>query len=69
MGQAAQELVAAVLEHDRLGEHATEPRHPLEEPGRHPAAVERQVGAARPRPGRASRARGSSRRDAHPASP
>ena len=42
-----QQLVAAVLEDDRLGDHRAEPRHPLAEPGRHAAAMQRQVGAAR----------------------
>ena len=46
MGEAAQELVAAVVEHDRLGDHAAERRHALGQPRGHAAAMERQIGAA-----------------------
>ena len=48
MRQTAQELVAAVVVDDRLGDHRAEPRHALAEPGRHPAAMQGQIGAARP---------------------
>ena len=48
MGQTAQELVAAIVVDDRLGDDRAEPRHALAEPGRHPAVVQRQIGAARP---------------------
>ena len=46
MGEPAQELVAAVMVDDRLGDHRAEPRHALGQPGRHAAAVQRQIGAA-----------------------
>ena len=46
MRQPAQQLVAAILEDDRLGDHRAEPRHALAQPLRHAAAVKRQVGAA-----------------------
>ncbi len=46
MCQAAQQLVAAIFEGDRLGDHGSEPRHPLAEPARNTAAVQRQVGSA-----------------------
>jgi hypothetical protein len=48
MGQTAQELVAAVVMDDRFGDHRAEPRHALAEPGRHPAAMQGQIGASRP---------------------
>ena len=47
MGQAAQELVATVVVHDRLGDHHPEARHPLAKPRGHPAMMQRQIGAAR----------------------
>ena len=43
-----QQLVAAVVEDDRLGHDGAEPRHAVGEPLRHPAAVQRQIGVARP---------------------
>src|SRR3954470_8579127 len=48
MGETAQKLVAAVMVDDRLGHHRAEPGHSLPEPGRNPAAVERQIGASGP---------------------
>jgi hypothetical protein len=48
MGQAAQELVAAVMVDDRLGDHRAQPRHALAEPGRDSAIMQGQIGAARP---------------------
>ena len=48
MGEPAQQLVAPVMVDDRLGDHRAEPRHALGEPRRHAAAMQRQVGAARP---------------------
>jgi hypothetical protein len=45
MRQAAEQLVAAVFEDDRLRDHGAEPRHPLAEPARNAAAMERQVGS------------------------
>ena len=45
--EPTQELVAAVVVHDRLGDHRAETRHALAEPRRHPAMMQRQVGAAR----------------------
>src|SRR5262245_13367476 len=47
MGQTAQELVAAIVMDDRLGDHGAEARHALRQPGRHLAVVKRQIGAAR----------------------
>ena len=47
MGEAAQQLVAAVVMDDRLADHRAEPRHALAEPFRHAAAVQRQIGASR----------------------
>ncbi len=47
MGEPAQELVAAVVMDDRLGDDRAQPRHALAEPGRHPAMVQRKIGAAR----------------------
>lgn len=44
VGQPAQQLVAAILMHDRLADHRPEPRHPLAQPLRHPPAMQRQVG-------------------------
>ena len=46
MREPAQELVAAVVMHDRLADHRAEPRHAVAEPFRHVAAVQRQVGAS-----------------------
>src|SRR5215216_2825227 len=46
MGQAAQELVAAVVMDDRLADHGAEPRHALGKPWRNPAPMQRQVGAS-----------------------
>jgi hypothetical protein len=47
MRQTPQQLVAPVFQHDGLDNHRTEAGHPLAEPSRHPAAMQRQVGAAR----------------------
>ena len=46
MGEAAEQLVAAILEDDGLDDYRPEPGHPLAEPRGHAAPVERQVGAA-----------------------
>ena len=46
MRQPAQQLVATVVEHDRLAHDRAEPGHALAEPFRHAAAMKRQVGAA-----------------------
>ena len=46
MGEPAQELVPAIVVHDRLRHDRTQPRHALPEPGRHPAMVKGQIGAA-----------------------
>ena len=46
MRQPAQQLVAAILEDDRLGDHRAQPGHAIAEPFRHAATVKRQVGAA-----------------------
>jgi hypothetical protein len=48
VGEAGEEGVAALMMDDRRGDDRAEPGHPLAEPGRHPAAVKRQVRAARP---------------------
>ena len=45
MGETAQQLVAAISVDDRLGHDRAEPRHPVGEPLRHGAAVQRQIGA------------------------
>src|ERR1700719_1108407 len=50
MRQPAQQLVAAILEDDRLGDHAAEPGHTVAQPFWHAAAVKRQVCAARTPP-------------------
>ncbi len=63
MGQASQELVAAVVEDHGLGQDPAEARHPFAEPGRNAAAVEREVGAAR------AFAHGSDYRVPHESSP
>ncbi len=49
MRQPAQEFLAAVVMHDRLADHGSERGHPAREPGRHAAAMERQVCASGPR--------------------
>jgi hypothetical protein len=46
MREAAQELIATVFEHDRLGDDRAQPRHALPQPRGHAATVERKVGAA-----------------------
>ncbi|GGK25787.1 hypothetical protein GCM10011322_10380 [Salinarimonas ramus] len=46
MREAAQELVAAVFEDDRLRHHGAERGHALPEPAGDAAAVEREIGAA-----------------------
>ena len=48
MRQPPQQLVAAVVDDDRLGDHGAEPRHAVGQPLRHPAAVQRQIGVPRP---------------------
>src|SRR3569832_1158277 len=47
MGQPAQHLIAAILQHNRLGDDGTQPGHALAQPSRHTTTVQRQVGAAR----------------------
>jgi len=47
MRQTAQQLVPSVLEDDGLGDHRAQPGHAVAEPFRNPAAVKRQIGAAR----------------------
>jgi hypothetical protein len=44
--EPAQQLVAPVMVHDRLAHHGAEPRHARAEPGRHAAAMQREVGAS-----------------------
>src|SRR6185312_2879783 len=46
MGEPLQILVAAVMMHDRLGDHGTERGHASAEPRRHPPAMERKISAA-----------------------
>ncbi len=46
MSQAAQELVAPVLEDDGLGDDAPEASHAAGQPRRHAPAMERQIGAS-----------------------
>lgn len=48
VGQAPQELVAAVMVDDRLGDHRAEPGHAPAEPGGHPAVMQGQIGTAGP---------------------
>jgi hypothetical protein len=48
MGEAAQELVAAVVMNDGLARDRAKPRHTVREPSRHVATVQRQVGTSRP---------------------
>jgi len=47
MREPTQQLVACVLEHDRLAHQCAEPRHALGQPARHAPAMQRQAGAAR----------------------
>jgi hypothetical protein len=44
MGEAAQELVPAVMEHDGFGDDRAELRHALAQPCRHAPAMQRQIG-------------------------
>ena len=46
MGEAAQQLVAAVIVDDRLADDGAKPAHAAREPQGHPAAVQRQIGAS-----------------------
>jgi hypothetical protein len=48
MGEAAQELVAAVVMNDGFARDRAKARHAVREPSRHMATVQRQVGAAGP---------------------
>jgi hypothetical protein len=48
MGEAAQELVAAVVMNDGFARDRAKARHAVREPSRHVATVQRQVGASRP---------------------
>src|ERR1700761_5274817 len=47
MSQPAQQFVTPVMMDDRLANHRAEPRHAMSEPGRHPAAMQRKIGASR----------------------
>jgi hypothetical protein len=42
----AQELVAAVMMHDRLGDYRSKPRHSGSQPMRHAATMEREISAS-----------------------
>ena len=44
--QPAQQLVTAILEDDRLGDHRAQARHALAQPWRHAATMQRQIGAS-----------------------
>ncbi len=57
MREPGQKFVAPVFEDDRLGDHGAESGHALPKPSRHAAAVQRQIGAARPRRHQRGRAR------------
>ena len=46
MGEATQELVAAVVMNDGFARDRAKARHAVREPSRHMATVQRQVGAA-----------------------
>ena len=46
MRQPTQQLVAAILEDDRLGDHRAQPGHSIAQPFRDAATVKRQVGTA-----------------------
>ena len=46
MGEATQQLVAAISVDDRLADDGAEPAHAVREPQRHPPAVQRQIGAS-----------------------
>src|SRR3984957_3287495 len=46
MGEATQQLVAAVSVDDRLADDGSEPGHAVREPQRRPPAVQRQIGAS-----------------------
>jgi hypothetical protein len=41
VGQPREQLLRAVVMHDRLGDQPTQPRHALAQPGRHATAVQR----------------------------
>ena len=47
VGEAAQQLVAAVMVDDRLTDDGTEARHAVGQPSGNPPAMQRQVGASR----------------------
>jgi hypothetical protein len=46
VGEAAEQLVAAIMVDDRFGHHCAEAGHALAEPSRYAAAVQREIGAA-----------------------
>ena len=46
MSEATQQLVAAVSMDDRLADDSAEPGHAVRKPQRHPAAMQRQIGAS-----------------------
>ena len=46
MRQPAQQLVTAIFENDRFGDHRAQPGHAIAQPFRHAATVQRQVGTA-----------------------
>jgi hypothetical protein len=45
MAKAPQQLVAAVMMHDRFADDRAEMGHAIGQPGRHAPAMQRQVGA------------------------
>ena len=46
MGEPAEQLVAAIVMHDRLAHHGAEPGHALAQPSRHAPAMQRQIGTS-----------------------
>ena len=46
MGEATQQLVAAISVDDRLADDGAEPGHAVREPQGHPPAMQRQIGAS-----------------------
>ena len=46
MGEAAQQLVAAISMDDGLADDGAEPAHAAREPQRDPPAMQRQIGAS-----------------------
>jgi hypothetical protein len=47
IARATRQLATAVMADGRLADHRAEPRHPIGEPFRHVAAMQRQICASR----------------------